>query len=147
MKQLYWVSACLAGLPCRYDGSSKPHPKIRQMYEAGLVSVICPESLSELPVPRPPAEQRAGRVCLKTGEDVTEEFRLGARRAFERVEGSGCKRFILKARSPSCGVDEVYDGTFTGCTKPGDGLFAAMLKQAGFEVQTEEDFTPEGGGA
>lgn len=143
MKQRYLASGCLVGLCCRYDGKSKPHPLLKAMYEAGEVQVICPESLSGLPVPRLPAEQKDGRVLLKSGEDVTEAFVRGAELAFLKARQSGLRKVVLKARSPSCGVGEVYDGSFTGHTMPGDGIFTAMLKEAGFEVCTEEDFNPE----
>lgn len=139
MRPRYIASACLAGLPCRYDGKSKPHPLVQKLYAAGQVWPVCPEHLSGLPVPRPPAEAVQGRILLQTGQDVTEAFHQGAARALKSALASGCRKAILKARSPSCGVGEIYDGTFSGRTRSGDGVFTALLRQEGFEVQTEED--------
>ena len=109
----YVVSGCLAGLSCRYDGGSKPCEAVRRLVEDGLAVTACPESLSGLPVPRPPCEQRDGRVVMRTGEDVTEAFERGAERAMRIVREHGCTAAILKARSPSCGFGEIYDGSFT----------------------------------
>ena len=96
----YVVSGCLAGLSCRYDGGSKPCEAVRRLVEDGLAVTACPESLSGLPVPRPPCEQRDGRVVMRTGEDVTEAFERGAERAMRIVREHGCTAAILKARSP-----------------------------------------------
>ena len=80
----------------------------------------------------------------KAGEDVTEAFLKGARRCLEKVlEKAGDEEIegaILKARSPSCGSGVIYDGTFSGVKIPGDGVFAALLKERGIEVMTELDF-------
>ena len=51
---------------------------------------------------------------------------------------NGCTVAILKARSPSCGCGEVYDGTFTGSVTSGWGVAARMLREAGIEVMDEE---------
>ena len=49
-----------------------------------------------------------------------------------------CTVAILKARSPSCGCGEVYDGTFTHTLTPGWGAAARLLNEAGLEVMDEE---------
>ena len=146
----YVVSGCLAGLACRYDGGSNPCPAVVKLVEAGLAVPICPESLSGLPVPRPPCEQVREapggdriRVLSRTGEDVTSAFERGARRALEKALASGCRKAILKARSPSCGVGEVYDGTFSHTLRPGDGLWARLLREAGFSLWAEDELPPD----
>lgn len=138
-KILYVVSACLAGHYCRYDGGSKPHPQIVELCRKGLCRPVCPEQLSGLPVPRLPCEQLNARIICKDGADVTEKFNSGARKALEIALQSGASRAILKSRSPSCGVGVIYDGSFTGSCREGMGVFAAMLKDAGFELFTEDN--------
>lgn len=143
----YVVSGCLAGLACRYDGASKPVDAVRRLVEAGRAVTACPESLSGLPVPRPPCEQRDGRVFLKSGEDVTEAFEKGAERAMRIVREHGCTAAILKARSPSCGFGRIYDGSFTGATCAGDGVWARKLREAGVTLYSEEALPPDIGSA
>lgn len=146
----YVVSGCLAGLACRYDGGSNPSPRVVRLVASGLAVPLCPESLSGLPVPRPPCEQSAPgpehdaiRVLSRDGRDLTAAFLLGAERAFRAARAAGCREAILKSRSPSCGVGQVYDGTFSRSLRPGDGLWAHLLREAGFTLWTEENLPPE----
>jgi len=133
------VSACLAGEACRYDGRAALHPEVLRLLAAGRAVAVCPEVLGGLSVPREPVELRAGRAVRSTGADVTGAFQQGAQRALELAQAHGCRRAILKARSPSCGSGRVYDGSFSGTLVPGDGVLAALLKANGFEVLTEEE--------
>ena len=70
---------------------------------------------------------------------MDEIYRAGARKIMKEIEGEDSAFAILKARSPTCGVHEVYDGTFSGTRVPGEGVFAAMLKEAGIPAYDEED--------
>lgn len=132
------ISACLLGAPVRYDGGSKPSAEVQRL--AGRVDVVrvCPETASGLPVPRPPAEQVGGRVLLADGRDVTEEFALGAERCAGLVSRPPVSLAVLKAKSPSCGVGLVYDGTYSGRLVAGQGVFAERLEREGICVVTEE---------
>ena len=132
------ISACLLGAPVRYDGGSKPISEVRELARKVDVLRVCPETASGLPVPRPPAEQRDGRVFLSDGRDVTEEFAFGAGRCLDATRRSPVSLAVLKAKSPSCGVGLVYDGTYTGRLVPGDGVFAARLREEGVCVVTED---------
>ena len=134
------VSHCFLGEPCRYDGASRLDRQIIELHRAGHNLVpVCPELLGGLDVPRSPAEiQPDGRVVTQDGEDVTAAYRAGAERAVEIAKEKGCTAAILKARSPSCGSGEVYDGTFTHTITSGWGIAARLLDEAGFEV-TDED--------
>ena len=134
------ISACLLGAPVRYDGGSKPVPEVIELAGKEGVEVlrVCPETASGLPVPRPPAEQRGGRVLLADGRDVTEEFALGSRLCGDDVVRSGARLAVLKAKSPSCGVGLVYDGTYSGRLVAGQGVFAARLDEEGICVVTED---------
>ena len=132
------ISACLLGAPVRYDGGSKPVSEVLELAEKVDVVRVCPETASGLPVPRPPAEQLGGRVLLADGRDVTAEFALGAQRCLDAVRRSPVSLAVLKAKSPSCGVGLVYDGTYSGRLVPGQGVFAARLEREGICVVTEE---------
>ena len=138
---MYLVSACLAGVPCRMDGQSKPVPAIRELVERGEAVLVCPEVLGGLPTPRAPSERQPdGRVVNCQGRDVTAEFRLGAERALALCLERGCGCAILKARSPSCGKGEIYDGSFTKTRVPGNGVCAELLLAQGIPVLTEEEY-------
>ena len=137
------VSACLLGTPCRYDGQSKPVPALERLRDMGHTLIpVCPEVLGELPTPRPPAElQPDGRVINRAGEDVTAPYRKGAELALELARWEGCTLAVLKAKSPSCGCRQVYDGSFTGTLIPGQGVAARLLEESGIRVvdETEAD--------
>lgn len=132
------ISACLLGAPVRYDGGSKPAAEVQRLAERVDVVRVCPETASGLPVPRPPAEQVGGRVLLADGRDVTEEFALGAERCADLVSRLPVSLAVLKAKSPSCGVGLVYDGTYSGRLVAGQGVFAERLEREGICVVTEE---------
>lgn len=136
----YVVSACLAGIPCRYDGGCSPFAPVVRLVESGQALPVCPEQLGGLPTPRVPAEIRNGRVLTRDGVDVTEAFLRGARKALQLARQCGATEAVLKARSPSCGCGPVYDGTFSRKLVPGKGLFAALLLEEGLAVHSEETF-------
>ena len=133
------VSACLAGVACRYDGTAFSCPTLAAMVESGQAIAVCPEVLGGLSIPRPPAEMRSGRIVTATGQDVTEAYRTGGLKAVDITLQNHCELAILKSISPSCGVGRIYDGSFSGRIVAGDGLFAAYLRQAGIPVYTETD--------
>ena len=133
------VSRCLTGECCRYDGGHNLVPEIRELLERGIAVPVCPEQLGGLPTPRTPSEERDGRVVMRDGTDVTENFRRGAERALAIGQEQDCVCAVLKAKSPSCGCGTVYDGTFTRTLIPGDGVFTRLLKQAGIPACTEKD--------
>ncbi|MBR6120581.1 MAG: DUF523 domain-containing protein [Oscillospiraceae bacterium] len=134
------LSACLAGVPCRYDGASRGAPELMRLALAGEAVLVCPEVLGGLPVPRCPSERQPdGSVKNRAGADVTAQYRLGAERALAVCKARGCGCAVLKARSPACGRGQIYDGSFSGRLIPGDGVLAAALLEAGIPVYTEED--------
>lgn len=141
------VSACLAGRACRFDASAGYDDDVARLVAEGRAVLVCPEVDGGLGTPRPPAEIRGGdghdvldgraRVVTEQGEDVTEQYLEGARRALLRARQMGATRAILKARSPSCGTGAIYDGSFSRALVTGDGVTAALLQRAGIEVVTE----------
>ena len=133
------VSGCLADLQCRYDGAAKPCEMVIRMVAEGKAIPVCPEQLGGLPTPRMPAERRGNRIIRKDGKDVTEEFQRGAREALKLAKLTGASTAILKARSPSCGSGQIYDGSFTGNLISGNGVFAELCKNNGMEVKSEEE--------
>ena len=133
------VSACLLGLPVRYDGKSKPCERVISLLKRHTLIPVCPEQLGGLPTPRPRAEIRDGKVLNERGEDVTEHFERGARITLDIAKMLNVDLVIFKSRSPSCGVGKVYDGTFSGKLIDGNGIAADLLIKSGFEVLDEED--------
>ena len=141
MNPRYVVSACLAGCKCRYDGSDNRFAPVERLVAAGLALALCPEELGGLETPREPCELRNGRVLSKSGSDCTQAFTQGAQKALKIALDAGCAAAIVKSRSPSCGPNMVYDGTFSKKLIPGTGIWATMLLEAGLSVYTEEDFS------
>jgi uncharacterized protein YbbK (DUF523 family) len=133
------VSACLAGIKCRYDGTAKPNKKVIDLIKKGKAIPICPEQLGGLSTPRIPAETKNGRIVRKDGKDITAYFIKGAKEALKIAKMAGCKEAILKSKSPSCGVDYIYDGSFSGKLKKGDGIFTKLLKRNKIKCITAEE--------
>lgn len=138
------ISACLFGLPCRYDGQSKENPHVRLSVHGMPVLVICPEQLGNLSTPRPSAclsggdgkdvlSGRARVIRPITGEDVTDAFLYGADRVVHLAQDCGITQAILKEKSPSCGAESVY---IDGELRPGIGVTTARLLQAGIQVES-----------
>ena len=136
------ISACLLGTRCRYDGASKPlsDDVIQALSDRYLLIPVCGEVLGGLPVPREPAEiQPDGSVLRRDGTSVTAEYLAGAAEVLRYARLTDAKAALLKARSPSCGKGTVYDGTFTGTRRAGNGITAAALLEAGIAVYTEDE--------
>ena len=134
MKEKILVSACLLGMPCRYDGKSKPCKAVIALKEKYELVPFCPEIYGGLPTPRIPSERVGDRVLMRDGQDVTENYMRGAMAAYELCCALDIKKAILKERSPSCGKGEIYDGSFTAALKKGDGVTAELLTNKGLEV-------------
>lgn len=147
------VSACLAGCACRFDGSANTDDQVSRLVAEGRVVLVCPEEDGGLGTPRPPAEIVGGdgwdvvagraRVVTRAGIDVTEQYLAGARQALEAARRSGADTAILKARSPSCGKGQIYDGSFSRTLRRGDGVTVALLQANGIRVLTDEDARAE----
>ncbi|MBD3311511.1 MAG: DUF523 domain-containing protein [Candidatus Magasanikbacteria bacterium] len=133
------VSACLLGVNCRYNGKAKGYKKILDLAKNNTLIPVCPEQLAGLPTPREAAENLGENVVTKSGKNLTSEFKKGATEALRLIQITGCKKVILKERSPSCGSHKVYDGTFSNSLRDGNGVFAKLLKQNNIEVLSEED--------
>ena len=130
------ISACLLGTTCRYDGKSRPLPEDQRKELAKKYRLIpvCGEILGGLPTPRIPAERIGDRVVNQEGVDLTAQYRRGAEEVLRIAQILNADAALLKEHSPSCGCGEIYDGTFTGTLRKGDGVTAEVLKQAGIPV-------------
>lgn len=143
------VSACLAGVNCKYDGGNNIDAVVAGLVSQGRAVPVCPEQLGGCPTPRPKAEISGGegadvlegkcRVIRENGEDATEEFIRGAYEALKIAKLTCARKAILKSKSPSCGCGKIYDGTFRGKLIEGSGVTAELLKRNGIEVVTERE--------
>jgi uncharacterized protein YbbK (DUF523 family) len=143
------VSACLLGTCCNHEGRGSARPRVQALTNSARLVPICPEVVGGLGTPRDAAEivggdgadVLAGTACVMTGTgvDVSAAYRRGAAAAVELARAVGATRAVLKARSPSCGADAVYDGTFTRTLDSGAGVTAAALRAAGIDVVSDED--------
>lgn len=144
------VSACLCGINCRYDGKNTLNDDICRLFKEGKVMPVCPEQLGGLETPRDPHEilqgtgrnvlDGNGKVVSVKGKDSTENFIKGAHEALKIAKSCNAKIAILKAKSPSCGCGTIYDGSFSGSKKEGNGVTAELLIKNGIKVYTEENF-------
>ncbi|WP_319469223.1 DUF523 domain-containing protein [uncultured Pseudodesulfovibrio sp.] len=137
--QIVIVSACLAGIRCRYDGNNNTSEAVLDLVRKGDAIPFCPEVFGGLTTPRPCCELQNGRVIDTDGVDRTDAFLRGAEEGLKLARLAGCTEAVLKANSPSCGCGRVYDGTFSGNRIPGNGVFAELLLANGFTIRTEED--------
>ena len=134
------VSACLLGVACNHRGVASPSAAVAALAGDARLVPVCPEAAGGLPTPRAAAEiQPDGRVRTADGGDVTDFYVRGATQAVSLALATGATRAVLKARSPSCGCHQVYDGTFSHAVRVGEGVTAAALRAAGVEVVSEED--------
>jgi uncharacterized protein YbbK (DUF523 family) len=134
------VSACLLGVRCNDRGRHSRNDAVVALEETHRLVPICPEVTGGLGIPRKAAERQAdGRVMTAEGHDLTEQYRRGAEAAVGLAVSVGARRAVLKARSPSCGCHQVYDGTFSRRLVEGAGTAAEALRAAGVDVVSEED--------
>lgn len=133
------VSACLLGENCKYNGGNNYSEKLVDYIKGNDVLSVCPEVMGGLPVPRESAEIVNGVVSHKDGTSVDKEFRKGAKKALERVKEENVDLVILQSRSPSCGVNTIYDGSFSGKLISGKGVFADLLQKNGIKVMDIAD--------
>lgn len=133
------VSACLLGRNCKYSGGNNRNERVIQYLKDKEYIPVCPEVEAGMPVPRPPVEIRDGRVVSMEGKDLDATYRKGVAKVMQVLQKEEIGLAILKAKSPTCGVHEIYDGTFTGKKIPGQGLLAAALQEAGVPIMDEKD--------
>ncbi len=133
------ISACLAGENCKYNGGNNRSEKVLRLMEGNEVITVCPEQMGGLPTPRVPAEICDGVVMTKDGRSVDREYRAGAEKCLEIALREQPDLIVLQSRSPSCGVKQRYDGSFSGKLVPGMGITAQLLKENGFSIVDAEE--------
>lgn len=133
------VSACLLGRNCKYSGGNNRNEAVIAYLKDKEYIPVCPEVEAGMPVPRPPVEIRDGKVISIEGKDLDAVYRKGVAKVMETISKEEISLAILKAKSPTCGVHEIYDGTFTGRKIPGRGILAEVLMKAGVVVCDEKD--------
>ncbi|KZE46425.1 DUF523 domain-containing protein [Rossellomorea marisflavi] len=143
------VSACLAGMKVRYNGTDCLEDVIGEMVSSGKAVTVCPEILGGFQTPREPAEIQGGtgedvldgtaRVLDRSGADVTDQYVAGAAETLAICRKMGATEIVLKENSPSCGSSMIYNGDFSGEKIPGKGVTTALLRRHGIKVWSEED--------
>ena len=128
------VSACLLGENCKYNGKNNYSQKVIDFVKGHEVIAVCPEALGGLSTPRIPSEIVNGLVINANNEVVDSEFKKGAERALKQALDYDVDLAILQSRSPSCGVNEIYDGSFSGKLIKGQGVLTKLLIENGIRV-------------
>lgn len=145
---MYLISACLCGVNCKYNGLNNYNEICEKLLASGKAILVCPEQLGGLPTPRIPSEiignsldilDGKGEVVNKEGSDVTAQFIKGAKETLDIAKKLNIKIAILKDGSPSCGVNYIYDGNFSGTKINGMGVTAQLLKESLIDVISEDE--------
>ncbi|MDO5041680.1 MAG: DUF523 domain-containing protein [Peptoniphilus sp.] len=134
------VSACLLGCNCKYNGGNNRTEDVVKLSDEYQLIGFCPEVAGGLKIPRDPSEIRGEKVVNAKGEDVTEYFKRGAKLALAKCREENIEIAILKERSPSCGSEFLYDGTFSGKVVKGRGVTTGLLESCGIRVLSEYNY-------
>ena len=133
------VSACLLGRNCKYNGGSNLDDRVVEFLRDKEIIEVCPEVLAGLGVPRVPMEIVGGVLRNRDGHETDAPVRRAVARILEDIRDEEIECAILKSRSPTCGVHQVYDGTFSGTLVAGAGVLAQALMDAGIRVVDAEE--------
>ncbi|MDP4181417.1 MAG: DUF523 domain-containing protein [Bacillota bacterium] len=143
------VSACLAGINCKYNGGNNASKKVIELVKTGKAIPVCPEQLGGGSTPRLKTEISGGSgkdvldancsVLREDGEVLTDVFLKGAQEVLKIAKLVNAEQAILKSKSPSCGVGKIYDGSFTGQLINGNGVTTELLIRNGIKVISEID--------
>ena len=138
------VSACLAGINCKYNGGNNYNEKIFNLVKSGKAIPMCPEQLGGLTTPRDPSEikiiNKEKRVITNKNKDVTDNFKKGANEVLSMIKKLDIDMVILQPRSPSCGVNKIYDGNFNGTLTNGNGVLTDLLIENNIKVISLDEF-------
>lgn len=144
------ISACLAGLNVRYNGTNSLDEKIQKLVLENKAVTVCPELMGGFSTPREPAEIVGGNgqdvldgnatVVDSSGQDVTDLYLKGAYATLQKALEVGATHVILKEYSPSCGSAKIYNGKFNGTKLAGEGVTTALLRRNNIIVLSEESF-------
>ena len=135
------VSGCLLGENCKYNGGNNYNPRVVEFLKDKEVISVCPEIMAGMGCPRNPIEIVDGVLTDCHGKNVDSLIRKSVMEIMERIRDEEIQCAVLQSRSPTCGVNQVYDGTFSGKLIPGSGIFAKSLMDAGYLVIDGEDIS------
>ena len=133
------VSACLFGRNVKYNGGNNRNEELIGLLKDHEVILLCPETAGGLSVPRDASEQQNDRIINCRGSDVTDAYSRGTDLCMQKIKEENVQLVILKARSPACGKDQIYDGTFSHTLISRDGTLAEAVRQAGLPLFSEEE--------
>ena len=133
------VSACLLGENCKYNGGNNLNPAVAAFVEGKEVLPICPEMMAGMGCPRTPIEIVDGVLMDRNGNNVDAAMREAVAQVMEMIHKENVQCAILQSRSPTCGVNQIYDGSFAGKLIDGSGVLVQALKLAGYHVIDAED--------
>ena len=133
------VSACLLGENCKYNGGNNYNAAVAEFVKSKEILPICPEMMAGMGCPRTPIEIVDGVLMDRNGNNVDESMREAVAQAMELIRKENIQCAVLQSRSPTCGVNQIYDGSFSGKLIKGSGVLAQALKAAGYQVIDAED--------
>ena len=133
------VSACLLGENCKYNGGNNLRQQVLAMGQEHELIPVCPEVAAGLGIPRIPIEILDGKVIRRDGIEVDKAIRTAVAQILKQIKNEDIECAVLKARSPTCGVRQVYDGSFSGKLVDGAGVLAQALMDAGYSVIDAEE--------
>jgi len=139
-KEILLISACLVGENVKYDGGNNLIDQLDKLKEHFELQYICPEVQGGLTIPRLPCELTSFsplKIENEYGIDLKDHFIDGSKIALELAQRLGIKYALLKSKSPSCGNDKIYDGTFSGNLIDAMGITAKTLHDHGIKVFNE----------
>lgn len=135
------VSACILGRNYKYNGRNNLNPKVMEFLKNKEIIEICPEILAGMSIPRATVEIVNGCVTEVNGKSVHNEYTRAVELALEMINNQNIDLAILQSRSPTCGVNKIYNGCFNGTLVQGNGLFAKALIDRGIKVLDSDDFS------
>ena len=138
------VSACLLGKNCKYNGGNNYSPAVAEFVKDKEVLSICPEMMAGMGCPRTPIEIVDGVLMDRNGNNVDAAMGAAVAKSMELIRKEDIQCAILQSRSPTCGVNQIYDGSFSGKLIPGSGVLAQALKTVGYQVIDAEDIKAGG---
>ena len=137
------VIACLLGENCKYNGGNNYSSAVAEFVRGKEILPICPELMAGMGCPRTPIEIVDGVLMDRDGKNVDAAMRAAVEMVMKQISSEEIQCAVLQSRSPTCGVNQVYDGSFTGKLISGTGIFAQALKEAGYRVIDAEDVGKE----
>ncbi|MCI5745478.1 MAG: DUF523 domain-containing protein [Erysipelotrichaceae bacterium] len=139
MKEKVAVSACLVGKNTKYNGKNNYNEAVMKYLQDKEYILICPEVMGGLSTPRLASERKDDKVFNMKNEDVSKYFINGAKIALDEIKKGSITTIIVKENSPSCGLNYIYDGSFSHKLVKGQGVFVEMLSKEKVKIYSEKD--------